>query len=111
VLCAKSLRRSAEVTLWRTILVSPPGAPDLVADPLIRFVDRTFVVWALGGLGLAFGQGAAIGCSLAAGLTGLLWGGAVRLFVLHHVTYRPQPRSCAGAARAAESDGRADRPG
>jgi stearoyl-CoA desaturase (Delta-9 desaturase) len=22
------------------------------------------------------------------GLTGLLWGGAVRLFVLHHATYR-----------------------
>jgi fatty-acid desaturase len=29
----------------------------------------------------------AIGGSVRAGLTGLLWGGAVRLFVLHHVTY------------------------
>ena len=28
-----------------------------------------------------------VGGSLAAGLTGLLWGGAVRLFVLHHLTY------------------------
>ena len=25
-------------------------APDLLADPVIRFVDRMFVVWALGGL-------------------------------------------------------------
>ena len=62
-------------------------APDLLKDPVIRFVDRTFVVWAVGGLALAFALGAAIGGSLAAGLTGLLWGGAVRLFVLHHVTY------------------------
>jgi stearoyl-CoA desaturase (delta-9 desaturase) len=62
-------------------------APDLLADPVIRLVDRTFVLWALGGLALAFGLGAAIGGSIAAGLTGLLWGGAVRLFVLHHVTY------------------------
>jgi stearoyl-CoA desaturase (delta-9 desaturase) len=62
-------------------------APDLLADPVIRFVDRTFVIWAIGGLGLAFGLGAALGGSLAAGLTGLLWGGAVRLFVLHHLTY------------------------
>jgi stearoyl-CoA desaturase (Delta-9 desaturase) len=62
-------------------------APDLLADPVIRFVDRTFVVWAVGGLGVAFALGAAIGGSVAAGLTALLWGGAVRLFVLHHMTY------------------------
>jgi stearoyl-CoA desaturase (delta-9 desaturase) len=62
-------------------------APDLLADPIIRFVDRTFVLWAVAGLGLAFALGAAIGGSVAAGLTGLLWGGAVRLFVLHHLTY------------------------
>jgi stearoyl-CoA desaturase (Delta-9 desaturase) len=62
-------------------------APDLLADPAIRFVDRTFPLWAVGGLAAAFGLGVAIGGSVAAGLTALLWGGAVRLFVLHHVTY------------------------
>jgi stearoyl-CoA desaturase (Delta-9 desaturase) len=62
-------------------------APDLLDDPVIRFVDRTFVLWALGGLAAAFGLGVAIGGTLAAGLTALLWGGGVRLFVLHHVTY------------------------
>jgi stearoyl-CoA desaturase (Delta-9 desaturase) len=62
-------------------------APDLMADPVVAFVDRTFFVWALGGLALAFGLGVAIGHSLKAGLTGLLWGGAVRMLVLHHVTY------------------------
>lgn len=62
-------------------------APDLLADPVVRVVDRAFILWALGGLGAAFGLGVAIGGSVLAGLTGLLWGGAVRIFVLHHVTY------------------------
>ena len=61
--------------------------PDLLRDPVIRFVDRTFFVWALAGLALSFGLGVAIDGTVAAGLTGLLWGGGVRLFVLHHVTY------------------------
>ena len=62
-------------------------ARDLIDDPIVSFVDRTFVVWALGGLALAFGLGMAIGGSFHAGLTGLLWGGAVRMLVVHHVTY------------------------
>ena len=62
-------------------------APDLLADPVVEFVDRTFFVWAIGGLLAAFGLGYAIGGTWYAGLTGLLWGGAVRMLVLHHMTY------------------------
>jgi len=62
-------------------------APDLQRDPVVSFVDRTFIVWAILGLAFSFGLGVAIGGDLGAGLTGLLWGGAVRIFVLHHVTY------------------------
>jgi stearoyl-CoA desaturase (Delta-9 desaturase) len=62
-------------------------APDLMADPVVAFVDRTFVYWALLGLATAFAFGLAIGHTLKAGLTGLLWGGAVRMLLLHHVTY------------------------
>ena len=62
-------------------------APDLLADPVVEFVDRTFFVWAIGGLAVAFGLGYAIGGTWRAGLTGLLWGGAVRMLVLHHMTY------------------------
>jgi stearoyl-CoA desaturase (delta-9 desaturase) len=62
-------------------------APDLVKDRVVSFVDRTFVLWALGGLAAAFGLGALLGWSVEAGLTGLLWGGAVRMLVVHHVTY------------------------
>ena len=62
-------------------------APDLLADPVIRFVNKTSLLWVLLGLAVPFGLGVAIGDSIAAGLTGLLWGGAVRVLVMHHVTY------------------------
>jgi stearoyl-CoA desaturase (delta-9 desaturase) len=62
-------------------------APDLLKDPVVRFIDRTFVLWAVIGLAIPFGLGVAIGGTVLAGLTGLLWGGAVRILVLHHVTY------------------------
>jgi stearoyl-CoA desaturase (delta-9 desaturase) len=62
-------------------------ARDLINDPVVSFVDRTFVFWALSGLVFAFGLGYAIGGTLDAALTALLWGGAVRMLVVHHVTY------------------------
>jgi stearoyl-CoA desaturase (Delta-9 desaturase) len=62
-------------------------APDLLADPVVSWVDSTFVFWAVGGVASAFGLGWLIGGTVTAGLTGLLWGGAVRLLVLHHVTF------------------------
>jgi stearoyl-CoA desaturase (Delta-9 desaturase) len=63
-------------------------APDLLADPVVRFVDRTFVLWVLAGLAIPFGLGWAIsGGTIDGALTGLLWGGAVRILLLHHVTF------------------------
>ena len=62
-------------------------APDLLADPTLRWVNRWFFGWAAGGLAMAFALGWLIGGSLHTALTGLLWGGAVRMLVLHHVTY------------------------
>jgi stearoyl-CoA desaturase (Delta-9 desaturase) len=62
-------------------------APDLLADPVISFIDRTFVLWSLLGLAIPFALGLWIGGSLDTGLEAMLWGGAVRIFVLHHVTY------------------------
>jgi stearoyl-CoA desaturase (delta-9 desaturase) len=62
-------------------------APDLLADPLISWIDRTFVLWTAVGLLAPFALGGLIGRSWEAALTGLLWGGAVRMLVVHHVTY------------------------
>jgi stearoyl-CoA desaturase (delta-9 desaturase) len=62
-------------------------APDLLADPVINFVDKTFILWSLVGLAIPFGLGVLIGGTAAAGLEAMLWAGAVRIFVLHHVTY------------------------
>jgi stearoyl-CoA desaturase (Delta-9 desaturase) len=62
-------------------------AKDLLADPVVRFIDRTFVLWVLAGLAFPFGLGLALTGSIAGGLTGLLWGGAVRILFLHHSTF------------------------
>jgi stearoyl-CoA desaturase (delta-9 desaturase) len=62
-------------------------AKDLLADPVVSFVDRTFLLWVLAGLALPFALGAALSGTIAGGLTALLWGGVVRMFLLHHATF------------------------
>jgi len=62
-------------------------APDLIADPVVSFVNRTFLWWVLAGFAVPFTIGFALGGTLMAGLTSLLWGGLIRMLVLHHVTY------------------------
>jgi stearoyl-CoA desaturase (delta-9 desaturase) len=52
--------------------------PGLLKDPVVRFVDRTFVVWVVLGLLIPF---------LIGGWQGLIWGGLVRVFFVHHVTW------------------------
>ena len=71
-----------------TDLASPQRyAPDLVADRLTRWIDKTFVLWVLVGLAAPFGLGVALTGTITGGLTGLLWGGAVRILLLHHATF------------------------
>jgi stearoyl-CoA desaturase (delta-9 desaturase) len=62
-------------------------AKDLLADPVVAFVNRTFGLWLLAGLAAAFGLGVALTGTVAGGLSALLWGGAVRIFLLHQVTF------------------------
>ncbi|HET8978197.1 MAG TPA: fatty acid desaturase [Solirubrobacteraceae bacterium] len=62
-------------------------AKDLLADPWIVFVDRTFVLWVALGLAAAFGLGVALTGTIGGGLTALLWGGAARIFFMHHATF------------------------
>jgi stearoyl-CoA desaturase (Delta-9 desaturase) len=62
-------------------------APDLLADPVVSFVNRTFLWWVLAGFVAPFTIGYLLGGTLVGGLTSLLWGGLIRMLVLHHVTY------------------------
>ena len=62
-------------------------APDLLADPDIVRIDRLFIPLAVTGFVIPFVLGAVIGGSLFTGLTGMLWGGMVRMLLLHHATY------------------------
>jgi stearoyl-CoA desaturase (Delta-9 desaturase) len=62
-------------------------AKDLLADRDLRFISRTFPLWVVAGLALPFGLGVALTGTVVGGLTGLLWGGVVRVFLLHHVTF------------------------
>jgi stearoyl-CoA desaturase (Delta-9 desaturase) len=63
-------------------------APDLLKDSALRFVDRWFLGWVALGLIVPFLAGFALsGWELSAGLSALLWGGLVRIFLLHHATW------------------------
>jgi stearoyl-CoA desaturase (Delta-9 desaturase) len=62
-------------------------APDLVADRGLRIITRLFPLSVAASLLIPFAFGYAITGTLAGGLTALLWGGLVRIFLLHHVTF------------------------
>jgi stearoyl-CoA desaturase (delta-9 desaturase) len=62
-------------------------APDLYEDPGMRAIGRAFVPLVLLSLALPALAGYLVGGTLAAAATGLLWGGLVRIFFVHHVTW------------------------
>jgi stearoyl-CoA desaturase (delta-9 desaturase) len=62
-------------------------APDLMADPGLRLMDRAEALMLLASLALPFSVGYALTGTLRGALLGLLWGGLVRIFVCHHITF------------------------
>ena len=62
-------------------------APELMEDPGMRAINRSFELIVVAGLAIPFALGYLIGGTLTAALTALLWGGLVRIFLLHHVTW------------------------
>jgi stearoyl-CoA desaturase (Delta-9 desaturase) len=68
---------------------APPEryAKDLYEDRGMRLIQRGFLLFVLAGIALPFGLGWLIGGTVTDGLTGALWGGLVRIFLLHHVTW------------------------
>jgi stearoyl-CoA desaturase (delta-9 desaturase) len=51
---------------------------NLVKDPMVVFMSSTFFLWVILSLAIPFAIG---------GWTGLLWGGLVRIFFTHHITW------------------------
>ena len=62
-------------------------APDLVKDKMLQVIDKLFFLWLALSFAIPFALGWAIGGSIGTALTALLWGGLVRVFFLHHVTW------------------------
>jgi stearoyl-CoA desaturase (delta-9 desaturase) len=62
-------------------------APDLVKDRALQVIDKLFFVWVGLSFAIPFVLGWLIGGGIGAALTALLWGGLVRVFLLHHVTW------------------------
>jgi stearoyl-CoA desaturase (delta-9 desaturase) len=62
-------------------------APDLVKDRALRVIDKLFGLWVALSFAIPFALGWIIGGGLGTALTAVLWGGLVRVFLLHHVTW------------------------
>ncbi|MCP3904036.1 MAG: acyl-CoA desaturase [Planctomycetes bacterium] len=69
----------------------PPGlaryVKDLRRDPLFRWMNGTFPMWAALGLLIPATLGGLCTMSWMGALLGLVWGGLVRIFLIHHVTW------------------------
>jgi stearoyl-CoA desaturase (delta-9 desaturase) len=62
-------------------------AADLLNDRVLRVIDKLFFVWVGLTFAIPFALGWIVGGGLGAALTALLWGGLVRVFLLHHITW------------------------
>jgi stearoyl-CoA desaturase (delta-9 desaturase) len=63
------------------------SVPDMLEDPVVGFVDRTFHLWVFLGFALPAAVGYLVGGTFSAACSGLLWGGLVRMFLMHHSTF------------------------
>lgn len=62
-------------------------APDLYEDPGMRSISRNFVLLVLASLAIPALAGYVATGTIAGAATALLWGGLVRIFFVHHVTW------------------------
>jgi len=61
--------------------------PDLLSDPALVLVDRLYYLWVIFSLALPTLFGGLATMSWKGALLGLLWGGLVRIFITHHITW------------------------
>jgi stearoyl-CoA desaturase (delta-9 desaturase) len=62
-------------------------APDLAEDRGMRFISRHFVPLVIASLAIPALAGYLLTGTLLGAATGLLWGGLVRIFFVHHITW------------------------
>ncbi|GAA5060460.1 acyl-CoA desaturase [Nocardia callitridis] len=62
-------------------------APDLIKDRALVRISRLYYYWVLLGLALPAVLGGVLTMSWTAAVSGLLWGGLVRIFVLEHIVW------------------------
>jgi len=74
-------------------------APDLYEDRGMRLISRHFGWLTLAGLAIPAAAGYLVSGSSAGALTGLLWGGLVRIFFVHHITKDHAQLAAAAAGR------------
>jgi stearoyl-CoA desaturase (delta-9 desaturase) len=70
-------------------------AKHLLKDPVANLVNRTFLFWAVAGIALPY---------LVDGWRGVLWGGLVRVFITHHITWSVNSICHQFGKRAFETD-------
>lgn len=60
---------------------------DLYDDPVIRFIDRAYLLWVVLSVGLPFLIAFGITGSVTRGIEALVWAGLVRIFFFQHATF------------------------
>ncbi len=73
-------------TMTHEVTNSTLFARDLLRDPVVRFLNRYYLVWVLLGLILPAGIGALVAQSWVGAVAGFLWGGLARIFFAFHAT-------------------------
>jgi stearoyl-CoA desaturase (delta-9 desaturase) len=61
--------------------------PDMIKERGMKTISKLFWVWLVVSLAVPAAIGYAISGTWQGTLTALLWGGAIRIFLLHHVTF------------------------
>jgi len=61
--------------------------PDLLADPMLVVCDRLYYLWVIASLAIPTLIGGLTTMSWQGALLGLVWGGLVRIFMTHHITW------------------------
>jgi stearoyl-CoA desaturase (delta-9 desaturase) len=75
--------------LWRGFWHSDWGryVPDLLRDKLVFRLSRFYFIWIVLGLLIPAAVGGLVTRSWVGALNGFLWGGLVRIFLVHHVSW------------------------